>query len=64
MDGFLYDNGLRHEIVNNSYRPGFCMDGRSVESMRLNGYICRIWINEVLIASLFNIFVNFDNCFC
>ena len=33
------------------------MGSRSVESVRLNGYIGNIWITEISIVSLFNFFV-------
>ena len=33
------------------------MGGRSVKSVRLNGYIGKIWITEISIVSLFNSFV-------
>ena len=33
------------------------MNGRSVESVRLNGYISKIWIIEISIVSLFTFFV-------
>ena len=34
------------------------MGSRSVESVRLNGYIDNIWIIEISIVSLFNFFVD------
>ena len=34
------------------------MGSRSVESVRLNGYIGNIWITEISIESLFNFFVD------
>ena len=40
-----------------NYLAGFCMGGRSVERVRLNRYIGKIWIIEISIASLFNFFV-------
>ena len=33
------------------------MGGGSVESVRLNGYIDKVWITDISIVSLFNIFV-------
>ena len=33
------------------------MGSKSVESVRLNGYIGNIWITEISIVSLFNFFV-------
>ena len=35
----------------------FCMGGRNVDRVRLNGYIGKIWIIEISIVSLFNFFV-------
>ena len=37
------------------------MNGRSVESVRLNGYIDKIWIIEISIVSLFPFFVGVVN---
>ena len=36
---------------------GLCMGSRSVESVRLSGYIGSMWITEISIVSLFNFFV-------
>ena len=33
------------------------MGGGSVESVSLNGYIDKVWITDISIVSLFNIFV-------
>ena len=33
------------------------MGSKSVESVRLNGYISNIWVTEISIVSLFNFFV-------
>ena len=33
------------------------MDSKSVESVRLSGYIGNIWITEISVVSLFNFFV-------
>ena len=33
------------------------MGSRSIESVRLSGYIGNIWINEISIVSLLNFFV-------
>ena len=40
-------------ILTKNYMTGFCIDSRSVESVRFNGYIGKIWITEFSIVLLF-----------
>ena len=39
-----------------NYLNGFCMDRRSVESVRLHRHMGKIWITEISIAFLFDFF--------
>ena len=44
-------------IIAVAYQLGLCMGSRSVEIVRLNGYIGNIWITEISIVFLSIFFV-------